>query len=317
MTFGMGITIPEHETDLCAELLRPAWIAEGLAKDLYSWEKDHQEAIRNDQPDVVNAISVLTEEHSISEEQAKLLCREKIKAAITEYLQVIQNSCSNNSLSLDLRKCIEAAQYRLSGNVFWSLQCPRYHPEAQHNQLQPLRIKYGVAVNPGPNLDLKTKREKTPPSAEDSTRPHKRIWNTGLSTPPSPAATPSDSPSALDCCKAHVETDWAAINFDLPPTDTHSRENARTSEDTSILLDLPELGEEVREPTVGNVDRCNADRLVHWQVVNAPYEYLTSLPSKGMRDQVIDALNIWFAVPAELVEKIKAIGNRLHSASLM
>lgn len=313
MTFGMGITIPEHETDLCTKLLRPAWIAEGLTKDLCSWEKNHQAAIRNGHPDVVNAISVLTKEHSISEEQAKLLCREKIKVAVKEYLQVIQNSCSNTSLSLDLRKCIEAVQYRLSGNVFWSLQCPRYHPEAQHNQLQLLRMKYGVAAYPGPSLDLKTEREETPSSAEDSKRPHKRIWTNVLSTPPSPVATPSD----LDCGKAHDETDWAAANFDLPPTDIHSKKRARTSEDTSILLDLPEFGEEVREPMVSNVDRCNADRLLHWQVVNAPYEYLTSLPSKGMRDQVIDALNIWFTVPAESIEKIKAIGNRLHNASLM
>ena len=29
----------------------------------------------------------------------------------------------------------------------------------------------------------------------------------------------------------------------------------------------------------------------------APYNYLSSLPAKGVRDQVIDALNIWLKVP--------------------
>jgi hypothetical protein len=50
------------------------------------------------------------------------------------------------------------------------------------------------------------------------------------------------------------------------------------------------------------------------QVVNAPYDYLTSLPSKGVRDQVIDAFNVWLKVPAGPIDIIKKVGNRLHNA---
>ena len=44
---------------------------------------------------------------------------------------------------------------------------------------------------------------------------------------------------------------------------------------------------------------------------------MSSLPSKGARDQVIDALNIWLKVPRESIDVIKAISHRLHNVSLM
>lgn len=51
--------------------------------------------------------------------------------------------------------------------------------------------------------------------------------------------------------------------------------------------------------------------------VQAPFEYITSLPSKGVRDTFIDALKVWLAVPEPTVSRIKSLGGRLHSASLM
>ncbi|KAM3483505.1 hypothetical protein MY8738_003048 [Beauveria namnaoensis] len=52
-------------------------------------------------------------------------------------------------------------------------------------------------------------------------------------------------------------------------------------------------------------------------VILQPYHYLKSLPSKGIRDQAIDALNKWLAVPAESTVRIKSIIQMLHGASLM
>jgi ophiobolin F synthase len=51
--------------------------------------------------------------------------------------------------------------------------------------------------------------------------------------------------------------------------------------------------------------------------VRAPFEYITSLPSKGVRDAFTDALNVWLAVSEPTVSRIKSLGSRLHSASLM
>lgn len=48
-----------------------------------------------------------------------------------------------------------------------------------------------------------------------------------------------------------------------------------------------------------------------------PYSYINSLPSKGVRSSLIEALNIWFQVPDSKVKAIKGIVNQLHNASLM
>ncbi|KIK55694.1 hypothetical protein GYMLUDRAFT_835013 [Collybiopsis luxurians FD-317 M1] len=53
------------------------------------------------------------------------------------------------------------------------------------------------------------------------------------------------------------------------------------------------------------------------EIVEAPYQYISSLPSKGIRDKFIDALNYWFKVPHDVAEQIKAITNRSHQASLL
>ena len=49
----------------------------------------------------------------------------------------------------------------------------------------------------------------------------------------------------------------------------------------------------------------------------APFDYLTSLPSKGVRELAMQALNFWYQVPPKSYDTIKSIVNMLHNASLM
>lgn len=53
------------------------------------------------------------------------------------------------------------------------------------------------------------------------------------------------------------------------------------------------------------------------KVVLAPFEYVSSLPSKKVRHHAIDALNIWFSVPEADLSMIKDAIDQLHNASLM
>ncbi|KAI1175872.1 isoprenoid synthase domain-containing protein [Nemania sp. FL0916] len=48
-----------------------------------------------------------------------------------------------------------------------------------------------------------------------------------------------------------------------------------------------------------------------------PYEYITSLPSKGVRNAMIDGLETWYNVPEESLAAIRDIIGLLHNASLM
>ncbi|KAF4950620.1 hypothetical protein FSARC_13125 [Fusarium sarcochroum] len=57
--------------------------------------------------------------------------------------------------------------------------------------------------------------------------------------------------------------------------------------------------------------------LARSQVSESPYHYVSSMPSKNVRDKFIDALNIWIGAPAEKVASVKEITNMLHNSSLI
>lgn len=148
VTFGLGISIPEEEMDLCEKLTRPAWIHISLTNDLYSWEKEYQAFLEHGKTTIFNAIWVLMREHSVTIEDAKDLCRQKIKESVAEYLHTVEESRNNKNLSLDLRKYIECMQYQMSGNVVWGMLAPRYNLAASFNESQHLRMRHGLKKYP-------------------------------------------------------------------------------------------------------------------------------------------------------------------------
>ncbi|EED22796.1 conserved hypothetical protein [Talaromyces stipitatus ATCC 10500] len=127
ITFGMGLTIPEHEMSLCKELDQPAWEALALTNDLYSWEKERDDAAKAGEALVVNAIWILMQQYSVSETEAKDLCRQKIKESVSRAVQIAESTRNRTDLSLDLRQYTDAITYSVSGNLVWSIYCPRYH----------------------------------------------------------------------------------------------------------------------------------------------------------------------------------------------
>lgn len=144
VTFGMGISIPEAELDLCHELANTAYLNLGLTNDLFSWQKEYDTAVAMGQDYVVNIISVLMEEHSISEEEAKEICREKIKVTIVDFRKIVEDTNERNDVSVDLKRYLEGLLYSLSGNLVWSLECPRYHRWASYNERQLDWMKNGI-----------------------------------------------------------------------------------------------------------------------------------------------------------------------------
>ncbi|CAJ2504215.1 Uu.00g116090.m01.CDS01 [Anthostomella pinea] len=126
LTFGMALTIPDGEMDLCMEMARPAYIALGLVNDLYSWKKEEADAIRAGQDYVFNAIWVIMKERSVDEADAKDICREEAIKAIATYSRTVEEARRDASLSRDLRIYLHAVQLSYIGNVVWSIYCPRY-----------------------------------------------------------------------------------------------------------------------------------------------------------------------------------------------
>jgi hypothetical protein len=122
----MALTIPDEELDICSKLARPGFAALGLTNDLYSWEKELAAAKRDGSPHVFNAIWGIMRERSVSEQDAKTVCRAKIRGCVASFLKIVEDT-KNSSLSQDLKNYIEAILYSLSDNLVWSIYCPRDH----------------------------------------------------------------------------------------------------------------------------------------------------------------------------------------------
>ena len=72
--------------------------------------------------------------------------------------------------------------------------------------------------------------------------------------------------------------------------------------------------EEVYPPDLA---KSEALQLTPPQIILQPYQYIDMMPSKGIRNAVIDALEIWYHVPEDSLAVIREIVNTLHSSSLM
>ncbi|KAI9369056.1 isoprenoid synthase domain-containing protein [Aspergillus egyptiacus] len=75
---------------------------------------------------------------------------------------------------------------------------------------------------------------------------------------------------------------------------------------------LQKVDKPLELPTTNNV-RSNGVA----QACDAPFEYINSLPGKGMRNLLVEALNSWLHVPPESLQIIKNVIQALHNSSLM
>lgn len=128
VTFGMALTIPEHEMGLSSKLGWDAFAVLALTNDLFSWDKELREASSAGFERVVNAIWILMEECDCGEQRAKQLCRAAIMDHLVKYARTVEETKVNAMISADLKTYIEALQLSISGNLVWSLTCPRYSP---------------------------------------------------------------------------------------------------------------------------------------------------------------------------------------------
>ncbi|KAJ4387227.1 hypothetical protein N0V93_007816 [Gnomoniopsis smithogilvyi] len=272
VTFALGLNIPDHELDLCRELMANAWVAVGLQNDIWSWPKELDAAKHHGKDHVVNAIWVLMQEHKTDVGEAMQICRNLIVEYVAKYIKVIEATRNDESISLDLRKYLDAMLYSISGNVIWSLECPRYNPKITFNETQLEWMWRGL-----PSLETSISEEEISGNASESSAPSPLVDE--LDSIRDRAGSASTKNSSLSsggfCSPIYTQDDRALKTFNAS---YKALENA---------------------------------------VLDAPYDYIASMPSKGVRDQFIDALNEWLHVPEEKVLKIKDAIRTLHNSSLL
>jgi ophiobolin F synthase len=142
VTFGCAITVPDEEEEEAKRLIVPALIQASLLNDLFSFEKEKNDA------NVQNAVLIVMNEHGCIEEEARDILKKRIRLECANYVHNVKETNARVDVSDELKRYINIMQYTLSGNAAWSTNCPRYNGPTKFNELQLLRGEHGLAKYP-------------------------------------------------------------------------------------------------------------------------------------------------------------------------
>ncbi|KAM0496501.1 hypothetical protein ACHAP8_007400 [Fusarium lateritium] len=337
--FGCAITIPEHEVELCHQLALPAIMSVTLTNDIWSYGKEAEAAEKSGKPgDFVNALVVLMREHNCSIEEAERLCRARNKIEVAKCLQVTKETRERTDVSQDLKDYLYHMLFGVSGNAIWSTQCRRYDMSAPYNERQQARLKQTKEELTSTYDPIQASKE----AMMESTRPEIHR----LPTPDSPAKESFAVRSLVNGSGEYngnsyvngTKTNGAHGTNGVSNGLSQSTQNGHSA--TNGVDERPSIERHASTKRATSAD--DIDWTAHKKVdsgadhnktlsdimlqelppmeddvVMEPYRYLCSLPSKGVRNKTIDALNFWLRVPAENANTIKSITESLHGSSLM
>ncbi|OJK04169.1 hypothetical protein ASPACDRAFT_57499 [Aspergillus aculeatus ATCC 16872] len=117
LTFGMGLTIPDEELQVCMKLARPGHAAISLTNDLFSWKKERVVAELAGVDYVFNAVWVIMQEGDAhgncrSEAAALAMCEAEIRRYIAEFDGIVEAARRHLHLSRNTLAYLEASQSR-------------------------------------------------------------------------------------------------------------------------------------------------------------------------------------------------------------
>lgn len=191
----MGLTISSVEQDRLHELCLSCFAHLTLVNDLYSYEKEYEAALAKGDPEWLNALNVIMQEHSINLDQAKIICRQRIKKAAAKFSAIVRSAPTDATLSVDVRRYLEALQYGMVGNLAWSMTCPRYHKTANYTVEQLKLMRDGAGKSKDNTQSSKPKRKAD--NENLPSEPNKKRKD--LPTPPHiPDAQYDNTTSCLD-----------------------------------------------------------------------------------------------------------------------
>ncbi|KAK4126318.1 terpenoid synthase [Parathielavia appendiculata] len=266
-----------------ADVVRPCHTSLALTNAYFSFDQEWAEAQTKPRAaNPINAVWLYMQWRGGNPSVTKQLVIEAANRYEARFRELCERFRRDNApFDLKLDRYLRALSYEESGNGVWSLNCPRYHPE------------YRYDPNAGNEDALTAQRRGVDLRA--ATRDHdeeEQRWRFVASTAPNHGSSDSD---------AHTAYSDSLASSAVEGNDEH---------DQKITVDIQfpvrnVLGAEV------SMEETKETHL------NAPFAYMKSLPSKGVRDQLANAINLWAGLPKDTVGQIKELVGDLHTASLM
>lgn len=138
MLFGMGLILPEHDKAKLDEVTRPCFASLALANDYFSFDREYAEFCcgqkRNkEESRLINAVWLCMNWYGVAVEVAKGMVREACNGYEKEFLrrseEFLRGWEGGRSEKDVWERYFRGLKHQVSGNVVWSLRCPRYYPD--------------------------------------------------------------------------------------------------------------------------------------------------------------------------------------------
>ncbi|KAI4092168.1 MAG: hypothetical protein LQ344_003651 [Seirophora lacunosa] len=290
--YGMDLKLTEAEKNQASRPARAMEKASIYANDYYSWAKEKlEQATVAASRDMFNAVAVLMKEHEISEANALDMVREKILECEKEHWAAVADLEATGPISENLYRYLDMTRLCHSGSMLWGAFSDRY------NNLGQKHVESNLKTQEIPSM-----------SSDENTLTHRdtpKLLLNGSGT--KDEYTPYTSRVHLQDSSSKGEPDPPTNGIHLPDSESANSEVNGRNGDRSCLQN----GSCLPHESVGVDLKPGAD------VVLAPYEYVTSMPSKKVREVVIDGLNRWLGLPEKSLDLIRNIVVMLHTAALM
>ena len=286
MCFGMGITLNPQELRQVEHIAHEAYAALALANDYFSFDVEYEEFKESDRKATTNAVWLYMHWYGIDIAQAKRLTRDETRKHELQFLDLQKQA--EPWLTTKLRHYVQGLAFHIAGNVAWSTDNPRYHPENDIYRNNMTDFDRSLAAYYSKEKDEISGR--TAASSVDCQT--YAISNPSETSVPGHCRKVSIDSSSLDCDA------WS--------------EKATTISSRTSITELSDI-----EQVSTKKHNAQTSSMLGVDVISAPFEYINSLPSKGARDTFIDALAVWTPTTICNINHVKETIKSLHNISLM
>jgi ophiobolin F synthase len=309
ISFSLGITLTPEDEAMMEGVVESAERALLLTNDYYSWDRELEQSEIQEDGKFFNVVNFFMEREFIDAEAALDRVKQRILFYEAEYLERKENLYNSHVVPSHVKDWLESAGLAVAGNHYWSATCPR------HNDWKATPIQLRTHLSIG---DLAAMCEPGQ-SPIDTLFSHALFANEKQShgmKGTRPLAVPVEHSKPLPSPDAMI-VNVQAGDTDQDNTDAETDGN----HDTSRSISPHEASDTSRTSVSQNSGKsvkaeARADLLDN-SAIQAPCDYIRSMPSKGFRSALIEALNIWTQVPPRKLAIITEVIDQLHSSSLM
>jgi ophiobolin F synthase len=280
--FSMAIKISDKDREAMRSILDVVAECMCVSQDYWSFDKEYDEWVTLGTP-IFNAVQLFIQKEDMTIDEAK----EKVKSRA---LQLEREYCHHKAVfygdrpeeTVHLKHFIETLGVIIGSYNYWATQSPRYHSWMQLSS----RESRGPS---GENNDCVT----------SSTEDLGTTWTT-VSPPEQPSSNtcPSENQMLEQINCSSISSKKQGKQHEKDENNEENDAQPRDSFQGDPIFDLA-----WRKPTD--------------TAIKAPCNYISYMPSKGVRSTLIEAFNHWLHVPDSTVALIESLIRTLHNASII